>query len=175
LHEVDDLVAAAGYLRARFPDKPLFLVGISLGAAVSLQALPRLGDVRGVWSEGAFSRLDAVVENEFSVVPAALRKPLLCVYRCLGWLDCGFDVERINPVASLHGAEAAICFCHGQLDALVPPGQGIELYQSHAGPKSCWWVANACHYNVRQRNHLEYLARLRAFLSGLLARPGDKA
>src|SRR5207244_11949273 len=44
--EVRDLAAAVAYVRGRFPGRPLFLVGISLGAAVSLQALPQLGDVR---------------------------------------------------------------------------------------------------------------------------------
>ena len=52
--EVQDLLAAEVYLSERSPHQPLLLAGISLGAAVSLQALPQLPQVRGVWSEGAF-------------------------------------------------------------------------------------------------------------------------
>jgi pimeloyl-ACP methyl ester carboxylesterase len=153
--EVGDLVAAAGYLRVRFPDKPLFLVGVSLGAAVSLQALPALPDVAGVWSEGAFSRLDAVIDNEFALVPSALRKPLLHIYHRIGYFDCGFQVESINPIDTVRGATVPICFCQAQRDTLVPPEQGRDLFAACTGPKTCWWVANASHYNVRQRNHQE--------------------
>ena len=173
--EVGDLVAAAGFLRARFPDKPLFLVGVSLGAAVVLQALRRLPEVHGVWSEGAFSQLDTVVENKFDLVPSRLRKPLVRAYHLIGFCDCGFHVGSINPVDALPGSAVPVCFCHGQRDELVPAEQGIDLYDACTGPKCCWWVANASHYNVRQRNRLEYLSRLRAFLAGLLEEAREKA
>ena len=50
--DVDDLQDAVAYLQARFPDKPVLLVGVSYGAAISLEALQRLPEVQGVWSEG---------------------------------------------------------------------------------------------------------------------------
>jgi hypothetical protein len=92
--EVSDLVAAATYLRDRFPGKPLFLVGISMGAAVALQALPQLPEVRGVWSESAFGRLDRVVENEFASLPVWLRTRLVAAYHGLSRLDCGCVFAR---------------------------------------------------------------------------------
>jgi alpha-beta hydrolase superfamily lysophospholipase len=162
--EVRDLVAAAEFVRGRFADQPLFLVGVSLGAAVSLQALPLLPDVCGVWSEGAFGRLDRVVDNEFACLPSCLRKLLVAGYEILGRLDCGLLVRSVNPVESLRGVSAPIFFCHGQRDELVPWEEGESLYESCRGPRWCWWVANASHYRVRQANHDEYLRRLRAFL-----------
>jgi len=82
--EVDDLVAAVRYCRARFPDQPLFLMGISLGAAVILQALPQISDICGVWSEAAFSRLTSTVEYQFTWMPSLLRWPLVEGYHVLG-------------------------------------------------------------------------------------------
>ncbi len=162
--EVGDLVAAANYIRGRFPGKPLFLVGVSLGAAVSLQALPLLPEVRGVWSEGAFGRLDRVVEHEFACLPDWLRKPLIAAYARLGWVDCGMFIGSINPVEAIQGVDVPIYFCHGQSDELVPPSEGESLYEAYHGPRWCWRVAGASHYRVRQRNHEEYLRRLRSFL-----------
>ncbi len=162
--EVGDLVAAAGYMRVRFPGKPLFLVGVSLGAAVSLQALPLLPEVRGVWSEGAFGRLDRVVEHEFACLPGWLRRPLVAAYRGLGWLDCGLRIGRINPVRAIESVHVPAYFCHGQCDELVPPGEGESLYGAYHGPCWFWRVVGASHYRVRQRNHEEYLRRLRVFL-----------
>jgi alpha-beta hydrolase superfamily lysophospholipase len=167
--EVGDLVAAAQYLRGRFPGKPLFLVGVSLGADVSLQALPLLPDVRGVWSEGAFARLDRVVANEFSYLPSCLGKPLLALYHALGWLDCGLCVAAVNPVESIRDVTVPIFFCHGRKDELVPLQEGESLYEAYHGPRWQWWVAGAAHYRVRQGNHDEYLRRLRSFLQERLA------
>ena len=157
------LLAAESYLRGRCPHQPLLLAGISLGAAVSLQALPRLPDVRGVWSEGAFARFGNAVDYKFSVLPNFLRAPLIDAYCVLGWLDCRLWVPSINPLDCLDGTTPPIFFCHGERDELVPLREGRMLYESYRGPKQHWWVSGASHYNVRQRNHAEYLYRLRYF------------
>jgi alpha-beta hydrolase superfamily lysophospholipase len=167
--EVLDLLAAESYLRQRFPGQPLFLVGVSLGAAVSLQALPTLPDVRGVWSEGSFSRLSDVVGSQFTWLPRGLRGSLTGLYRYLAWLDCGFWAPRVSPLDSLRDVQVPIYFCHAMQDELVPFREGVALFDGYAGPKRHWWVANATHYDVRQHNHEEYLARLRTFLEELLS------
>ena len=166
---MQDVLAAAAYLREHFPDQPLFLVGVSLGAAVSLQALPHLPDVCGVWSEGCFGRLDAVVEHYFAELPRALRRPLVGLYGTLGRLDAGFAVAAVNPVDALRRVDVPIAFCHGREDELVPFAQGQALHDAYAGPKAHWWVDDATHYDVRQRNRDEYLRRLRLFLENCLA------
>ena len=65
-----------------------------------------------------------------------------------------------------------IYFCHAQEDELIPPEEGQALYAAYRGPKWHWWVENATHYDVRQRNHSEYLERLRNFLEGCLSAKG---
>jgi pimeloyl-ACP methyl ester carboxylesterase len=166
--EVRDLVAAETYLSRRFPAQPLFLVGISLGAAVSLQALPQLPSVQGVWSEGAFSRFQNVVDTNLKWLPSGLQRPLAWMYDGLGWLDCGFWAPGVNPVDCLKGITVPICFCHGEHDELVPFDEGKALYTSYAGPKWHYWAEGATHYNVRQEAREEYLRRLRTFLEAHL-------
>jgi pimeloyl-ACP methyl ester carboxylesterase len=166
--EVRDLTAAVNYLERRYPGKPLFLVGISLGAAVCLQALPDLPSVQGVWSEGAFSRFSDVVEDEFAWLPACLRRPLLALYDWLAWLDCGLWRPSVNPVDSLCGVRVPVCFCHGQQDELVPFSQSQHLFETYTGPKVHYWVADASHYDVRQRHREEYLDHLRGFIEDKL-------
>ena len=173
--EVQDVVAAAAYLHQRFPDQPLFVVGVSYGAAVALQALPQLPGVAGVWSEGSFARMDHLVANQFRLAPAGLREGLVAVYEVLGWLDCGVHGQDINPVEALKGLRVPIYFCHAREDRLVPFAEGQALYDAYGGPKDCWWVADATHFNVRQRHPQEYARRLRAFFEGRLTAccPGD--
>jgi fermentation-respiration switch protein FrsA (DUF1100 family) len=169
--EVGDLLGAAAFLRERFPGRPLLVIGVSYGAAVTLQALSQLSDVAGVWSEGSFSRLSNVVEKParlFALVPAGLRRGLLSVYDSLGWIDCGFHVRDINPIDRLAGVRVPIYFCHARQDELVPFAEGEALYAAYTGPKEHWWV-EATHYNVRQRHRDEYLRRLRSFLESCLS------
>ena len=163
------MIAADAYVLDRFPDKPVFLIGVSLGAAVSLQALPHLPHVRGVWSEGSFARFSDVAANQFRWLPAILRGGLMAAYYRLGWVESGFWGPSTNPVECLKGVSVPVHFCHGEKDELVPLAQGQSLFEAYGGPKWNWWVPGASHYNVRQKNREEYLRRLRGFLSGCLA------
>jgi alpha-beta hydrolase superfamily lysophospholipase len=164
-HEVDDLLAAESFMRQRFPDQPLFIVGVSYGAAVTLQALPRLPNVHAVWLEGSFSRFIPVVENQFSMLPPYLRKPLISVYEVVTWLDCGFWGSEICPINQLKQVNVPIYFCHGMADELVPLSEGQALFAAYQGPKECYWVSGATHYDVRRLNKVEYFGRLEHFFS----------
>jgi fermentation-respiration switch protein FrsA (DUF1100 family) len=166
--EVQDVLAAAAFVRQRYPGQPLFLVGVSYGAAVTLQALPQLGDVAGVWSEGCFARLENVVTHFFEPLPAELRTGLASVCSAAAWLDCGLHSRDINPIDALDGIHVPIYFCHGWKDELVPWSEAEALYQSYAGPKNCWWVEHGTHYDLRQRHRDEYRDRLRSFLEARL-------
>jgi fermentation-respiration switch protein FrsA (DUF1100 family) len=171
--EVRDLLGAAAYLRRRCPGRPLFLIGVSFGAAVILQALPQLPEVAGVWSEGCFARFRSVVENKFRPVPAWLRGGVVSAYDALAWLDCGFRSVDICPIDGLVGSSVPIYFCHARGDRLVPFREGQALYDAYGGPKWHWWVADAGHYNVRQRHRGEYLRRLRDFVEECLRSGGS--
>jgi alpha-beta hydrolase superfamily lysophospholipase len=168
--EVSDLEAGVKYVRDRFPHKPIVIAGVSLGAAVTLQALPDLGRVDGVWSEGAFARLDDEVNHEFHWLPKAIRRAVAGGYYSLGWLDCGFWGKDVSPIRRLSRDDVPVYFCHGARDQLVPLSEGQQLYERYRGPKQNWWVAEASHYNVRQHNQEEYSRRLTDFINACLTR-----
>jgi pimeloyl-ACP methyl ester carboxylesterase len=166
--EVEDLLSAERYLGERCPGQPLLLVGVSLGAAVSLQALPDLPNVCGVWSEGAFARLSHAIDYNFSRAPGAVRAPLVDFYHLAGWIDCGLWAPSVSPLDRLRGTTVPILFCHAMNDELVPFSEGKALYDAYTGPKQRWWVEETSHYNVRQQHHDEYPQRLRAFVEECL-------
>ena len=82
--DIDDLCLMVHYLESRFPGKPILLAGISYGAAVSLEALERLPQVKGLWSEGAFGRLNHAVRRRLDCVPTFVLKPVVRMYYLLG-------------------------------------------------------------------------------------------
>jgi uncharacterized protein len=166
--DVDDLCLMVHYLEARFPGKPIVLAGISYGAAVSLEALERLPQVKGLWSEGAFGWLNHAVRRRLNCVPAFVLKPVVRMYYLLGKLDCNLWVPDINPVDCLAGVHVPILFCHGEQDELAPFGDALALYNRYRGPKWNYWIDGGSHYNLRQRHREEYLARFRRFLQDCL-------
>jgi hypothetical protein len=111
--EVKDLVAAEEFLSRAVSRPAGFLVGVSYGAAVALQALPQLPRVRAVWCEGCFGRFRSVVENQFTWLAQPLRSPLVSAYQLLAWLDCGVWAPDINPIDHLEQVRIPIYFCHG--------------------------------------------------------------
>jgi pimeloyl-ACP methyl ester carboxylesterase len=165
--EKQDLLAATEWLRRRCPGRPLFVVGVSYGAAVTLQTIPELPDLKGVWVEGAFARLDNVVNNYFRPAPPWLRARLAATYEALGWVDCGLWGPNVSPVGSVAGASVPVCFVHARHDELVPFAEAVALNDAYPGPKTCWWV-EARHYDVRGKHRDEYLTRLREFLDRCL-------
>ncbi len=166
--EKQDLLAAAAFLRRRCPGQPLFVVGVSYGAAITLQTIRALPDLRGAWVEGAFARLDDVVSAYFRPAPPCLRARLAAAYDVLGCMDSGLWGPDVNPVGCRAGASVPVCFVHARHDELVPFAEAVALYDAYPGPKTCWWV-EAGHYDVRGRHRDEYLTRLQRFLESCLA------
>jgi uncharacterized protein len=71
--ERNDVIAAVQYLRGRFPDRPIALVGSSLGSAAAVFAAKSLGhEVAGYFLESPYRDLKTAVWNRISAVPPPL-------------------------------------------------------------------------------------------------------
>ena len=68
--ERNDVIAAVDYLRGRFPDRPVALVGSSLGSAAAIFAAGSLDhEVDGYFLESPYRDLKTAVWNRVNVVP----------------------------------------------------------------------------------------------------------
>jgi alpha-beta hydrolase superfamily lysophospholipase len=174
LREAPDLLAAEAYLKGRFPEKPIFLFGISYGAGVALQALPQLHHVRAAWIESCFSRLSDAADNHFAAVDPRLRSGLIYVYSTLILIDCGCWPMNANPIDHLDKTRIPIFFCHGKEDELLPFAQGQALYDRYQGPKYCYWVDRAGHAILHAQAGEQYARRLSTFFEACLQEPGEQ-
>src|SRR5207245_1696362 len=96
-----DLLAARAFMAGRHPDRPLALVGVSYGASVMLQTLPRIPEAKAVWLESPFVTFMHMGEHKLAALPAPLREWLLSAYRGILSLDCGFDADRCDAEPGL--------------------------------------------------------------------------
>jgi fermentation-respiration switch protein FrsA (DUF1100 family) len=173
--DVPDVLAAEAFLVERVPAQPLFVLGVSYGAAVSLQALPRLHHVRAAWLESPYARLGDVAHNRFANLAPSIRGPLILSYSTVAWLDTGYWPLDAKPIDCLDRISVPLCFCHGVKDGLIPFAQAEELYARYRGPKTCYWVEGAGHGNLPFEGGPEYLGRLRGFFRDQLGQSPSPA
>ena len=167
--EVRDLKAACDAARRLGEGKPLFIVGVSYGAAVTLQTLPELPDVKGAWVDSTFARFDQMLGKSYAFVPQIFRDAVVSVTSTLVWLDCGFSTSQINPIESVKGLQTPICFCHSKSDPYTDFEEGKAIYDAYAGPKWSFWINDSSSQSLSKSAQLRYFRRLRKFLEQRLA------
>lgn len=156
-----DVAAAVEFLRSR-GHGPIALFGVSMGAAIAIQAAPDL-PVAAVVADAAFAELHHPIESRMRevgyplpglgaraiVVAAALRTRSRL-------LDPIKAVARIAPRALLLIAPKA--------DELISWRQGVSLFEAAGDPKELYVVEGAGHAEAYATDPDEYRRRVLDFL-----------
>ena len=144
--ESDDVVDVIAALRARGEvTGPLYLFGVSYGAATALFTADKLGDqVTGVVAMESFANagdaIRSMIPHLMSLQPTAWKAQAMAAYG--RWRYGGQDIDKVIAAASqrldldLDGVDvtravadtrACVLLLHGQQDAHVPVGQGRRI------------------------------------------------
>lgn len=128
-----DIEAAAHWLRQRFPDKRLVVLGQSLGAALAVPFVAKAQDAYGI---------DALVlEAPFSGYGTIAREALS--HSWLGWLLWPFTwllPGQWDPLRHAGDIHVPVLVMHSRDDGLIPPEQGRAVFGQLHGT-DCWlWL-----------------------------------
>lgn len=143
--ETQDMYAAKAALDRRFPMLPTFILGISYGASIALQAIPQMEGIRAMWLEVPFTDFITIGELKFSFLPMPARNLLLDVYSGIVRLDCGFWPRDIKSIDKLAGVRIPLHVIHGLADDLIPVSNSQRLEEIYQGPKEFVWVKDGTH------------------------------
>lgn len=165
--ETIDFDAAVTWLRTERPalaDK-VGVFGLSMGAAVSVAAMPQHPDLRCIAVESPFSDYRGVIRrwgwNHFKVPHFPLIDMVLWVLK-LRVNDP--HVAAFNPVeAAAHIAPRPLFVIGGQNDDLMPEDDVRRVFDAAREPKQLWIVPGAFHAKCREAAGLEYETRLSGF------------
>lgn len=157
----EDARAAWNWLAERYPDRPRYIFGHSLGGAIAIDLATQVQDERGVLVEGTFTSIPEV---------AASMK--------WGWLPIGWLItQRMESISKVPHIGAPLLVVHGTEDRLIKPALGRRLYEAAQGPKAFVEVEGGTHYNTIVRGQPQYRAALQQLFgwppSGALARYGE--
>jgi uncharacterized protein len=136
----EDARAAWDWLAKKYPDRPRYIFGHSLGGSIAINLASDVSDESGTIVEGAFTSIaDVVGTTEWGWVPISL----LLTQR----FDAIDKVGRIgSPLLVVHGGE----------DHLILPDLGRKLFAAAAQPKLFMLVKGGSHHNTNQVGQPQY-------------------
>ena len=152
---VDDLVAAAEWLRAEVA-APELLVGHSLGGAAVLVAAGRIEGVRAVATIGAPSEaahLEHLLGDDLAEIERAGAAPVSLAGRTFTirreFLE---DVRKWSVDETAGRSRHALLVMHSPVDEIVGIDQARRIYEAARGAKSFVTLEDADHLLTRQRD-----------------------
>ena len=143
-----DCQSWARYAARRFgEDKPLFLMGISMGAATVLMAsgLELPGNTRGIVADCGFTTpwdiMAHVARRDYRLPPF----PLLYLLDGLARLRAGFRLKGADTRKALERNRLPVLFLHGEADGFVPLSMTEENFAACRAEKRLYTVPGAGH------------------------------
>lgn len=169
-HEVRDVEAAIDYLatKKRIDRNKVGLVGLSMGAAISLQTAAFHPEIKAVWADSPFASLRRVskeVVQRFTRLPDPVLKPLEWSTFALVGLRGNFDTEQLNLLPLVSRIQCPVFLVHGDKDQLIPHQHSRDLYDALAGDRHLWIISGASHTSCFKDGGPLYAKRLTEFFS----------
>ena len=163
--EPEDARAAVAEARA-LDLGPIALFGYSLGASIAVEEAAVNPDVSAVVEDSGFSSVGDVFMARFSEVTHLPDMPWAAPLLVFGQVDIGTSLWNVRPVAQAALLNKPLLAIIGSADTIVPPAEGMAIFQAAAGPKQLFVVPDAGHvgaYNTAngkyERTVLDFLAR----------------
>ena len=160
----------ARYAYSRFgEDTPLFLSGVSMGAATVLMAsdLELPGTVCGIIADCPYSSPRAIIAKVAGEMGLP-GKPAAAVCGLGAMLYGRFRVGAASAVKAVRSTKLPILLLHGEADTFVPCDMSRDIYEACASDKELETFPGATHGMCYLQDPQRYEAIVRAFLDRCL-------
>ncbi len=167
IREQRDVVSWANLMAERLgKEHPLFLGGLSMGAATVLMAsdLEYEGNVRGVLADCGFTSPWAIIRKvagRSKWIPLDASSALLNVFTKR---FAGFDMKEKSAADALGRTKLPVLLIHGLADDFVPPEMSRENYEACRSEKELVLVEGATH----GMSYVVEPERVKASISGFI-------
>lgn len=168
VREAEDVVAAFNYSQANWPDQPIILYGLSMGASAIMRAVALMEiEPQAIIVEGVFDRLDTTVRHRFEHVGLPSR-PISELLLFWGSVVVGHNAFSHNPVEYAASIDTPTLIVGGAEDPWVLPAESEAIHQALQGPKSLYLMPDARHQPPFVFvNESRWVEQMRTFLDGL--------
>ena len=155
----EDSVAVLNYTLSQdnLKNKPIFVLGQSLGGAMAITALGKnqFKSINGVIIDSAFRSHQAIASDALRSSPMGSILSSATPALVSDGLDPEDWVDQISPIP--------IVFIHGSEDKVIPIAHSEALYELAKEPKEFWIVDNGRHTDALATHKEKYISRLLDF------------
>ena len=162
-----DASAAVRFMKRRFPEIPVFVIGSSLGGAAAMLATPPLS-VDGLVVEAVYPTIDVAIENRLAMRLGVIGEILSPALMLQFEPRLGISSSRLRPADFARRLTMPVYVISGQDDAHTTVADTKALYDSIAGPKEIWLVPGAAHGDLHAISGKEYERRVLRFFSSAM-------
>jgi hypothetical protein len=145
----EDARAAWQWLAAKYPQRPRYIYGHSLGGAIAIDLASKVDDERGTIVEATFTSIADV---------ASTMK--------WGWLPIGpLITQRFDAVDKVAKIGSPLLVVHGDSDHWIDVALGRKLYEAANAPKRFLVVEGGSHHSTMSLGFDEYREALAEMFS----------
>ena len=148
IEERYDVLAWLDWLEANHPGTPVYLCGISMGAATVLMTaeLPVANRITAIIADCGYSTPDEIVKLTVGKTLKGLTGPTMAAVNLNCKMRAGFTLKSASPIEAMAKNKEIPCFfIHGDSDDFVPVRMSIENYYACQAPKEIYIVPGAGH------------------------------
>lgn len=170
-HESKDTMLWLDYAKKRFPDMPIFLLGVSMGGATVLMMSELLGSedsVKGIIADcpytSAWDEFSYQLKTSFHLPDF----PILHICDLYSRIIAGYSFKQASPLNAVKNAKKPILFIHGKEDDFVPFFMQDILYDACPTEKYKLAVDGAVHARSYYTNSSAYEFAIEEFFDKCL-------
>lgn len=130
----EDARIAWDWLGKKYPDRPRYIFGHSLGGPIAINLASEVDDESGTIVEGTFTSIaDVVSSSEWGWMPLSL-----------------LITQRFDSMRKVSRIGSPLLVVHGDNDRLILPDLGRKLFEAAAEPKLFVLVPGGSHHSTNQ-------------------------
>ena len=158
-----DILAAVSWLDDQLGERPIGVLGISMGGATAILAAAESPRIAAVAADSPFARLRSPV-----AAAVCQRGYPRAVSPLLAWSICAVANRRVRggrePLDVVQRlAPRPLLIIHGEADELTPVQNAYALYERAGEPKQLWVVPEVGHARVPEVEPRRYAERVGGF------------
>jgi alpha-beta hydrolase superfamily lysophospholipase len=162
--ESRDARAAVGFLRTSAPGEKIGVLGISLGGAAALLAVPPL-NADAIVLEMVYPTFDQAIGDRLAMRLGNWSRTLTPLLTWQLKLRSGFSSSDLRPIDHMSGMRMPKLLIAGAEDRHKTLAESRELFAAASEPKELWVVDGARHQDLHAFAKTEYEQRVLAFFA----------
>ena len=167
IKESQDIIQWCEYVNKRYPNLPIILAGISMGASTVLLSADKLSKEHHVQLIVADSGFISAWDEVVYAIKHYFHLPGKCFIHMINlWCKVfgKFSLREKNTVDALKNADIPILFIHGEDDDFVPAHNSLTNYHEYKGEKELLIVPKANHGMGYLVDTEKYLKTVKGFI-----------